>query len=176
MRCLHISYLLAVWWKRGIDADTLLQFLYPLSVFKKHPKSFYLPSFVTQLPRELCHEAVFKKETEEDTMSTHFAFPHCLMKKGNRCGYTSTLSVLSLGFQKTSEVLFPAQLRDTITAGFVSRGCLQKRNRRGYEFYTCRIPALSDEKGKTSRILFYTLCIHSVFTKITRSRSPYPGQ
>ena len=110
MRCLDISYPLDVCWKREIDADTLLQFLYPFSVFKK-----------------------------------------------------------------TSEIIWPAQLRDTITTGIVSRGCLQKGSRRGYDVYTCRIPSLPNKKGEPLRIHFYSFCIPSRLTKNIRSSFPCPA-
>ena len=133
------------------------------------------PSFVTQFSPELCHESVFKKETEEDAMSRHFVSPRCLLEKGNRCGYTSTVSVSLLCLQKTSEIIWPAQLRDTITTGIVSRGCLQKGSRRGYDVYTCRIPSLPNKKGEPLRIHFYSFCIPSRLTKNIRSSFPCPA-
>ena len=69
--------------------------------------------------------------------------------------------IASLCLQKTSETIWPAQLRDTITTVIVSRGGLQKGNRRGYDVYTFRIPSQCHEKGEPLRIHFYSFCIPS---------------
>ena len=64
-------------------------------------------NFVTQFPRELCHEAVLnKKRTEEDTSSTHVVSLRCLMKKGKRCGFTFTLCVSTPCLQKVIQSRF----------------------------------------------------------------------
>ena len=162
IRILHMSYSCTVWWKRENIVDYFLHFVYTLSVLIKSSK--------VDVPAQL-----------RDTISAEIVSRVCL-QKGNRRGcdvFTFRIPPLSdetgesmrihfynfcippLCLQKPSETIWPAQLRDTITTVIVSRGGLQKGNRRGYDVYTFRIPSQCHEKGEPLRIHFYSFCIPS---------------
>ena len=80
-------------------------------------------------------------------MSTHFVSPHCLMKKKKETVADTLLHFLyplSLSSKRHPKSIFPPNF--LTQSGIVSRGCLQKGNRRGHDVYTFRIPSLSDDK------------------------------
>ena len=149
----------------------------PLSVFKKHPKQFDSPNYVPQLPRELCHAAVFKKETEEDTMSTHFVFPHNVMKKGEPLRIHSYSFCIPSRLKEKSEVVFSCPISWHNYRGIcvtrLSSKKEQKRVRVLHMSYPCTVWWKRGKRcGFTFTLWVSTLCLQ----KVLRSRFPCPGQ
>ena len=124
------------------------------------------------IPVGLCHEAACKNETEQDTISTFFVSQNRLERKETVAHtllhFLYPLSVCT----NISERHFPTQLCDTIPAGIVSRGRLEKEteedtNSTHVVFLHCLM-----KKGKHCGLTFtfcvYTLCLD----KVIQSRCP----